>query len=135
GPYTVVVYNGLGTTEATANLSAGVPTEIASQPSSVTVPAGSNATFSVSASGGMCGISYQWVKAGFGNLIDGMSRVDGGESNILTLFNVSSNDAGTYSVMISNGVNVVTSSAVTLAVTYTNPLPPTITYISPILAP
>src|SRR5439155_21143875 len=74
---------------------------------------GTTASFSVSASG--TALSYQWFR--------GVSPLSGGTAASLTLTNVSTADAGSYSVVVSGTCgNPVTNSA-TLTVTQ----PPTIT--------
>jgi hypothetical protein len=81
------------------------------QPAPVTVPQGSNVTFSVSAYGAM---TYQWQLNGT-NLADG-GRVTGAQSDVLSIATARMGDAGSYQVVISNlsGANV--STAVTLTV-------------------
>jgi len=80
---------------------------ITSQPQSQTVCQGSNVTFSVSASG-TAPLSYQWKKNG--------TNISGATSPTLTLNNVSSSDAGSYTCVVSNSCGNVTSSSATLTV-------------------
>jgi hypothetical protein len=89
------------------------PVVITSQPQSRTNNAGTAATFTVSASG-TGPITYQWLKEGV-PLFDG-GNLFGANASLLTMTNVSSTDAGHYSVMLSNPANTVTSSIVTLTV-------------------
>jgi hypothetical protein len=96
GTYSVTVTNEYGSASATATLtvtdpSAGV--SICQQPTNLSLYAGGNAVFLV-APCGSCQVSYQWVKAGFGNLVAGIGNVTGGESALLKLSNVSSNVSG-----------------------------------------
>lgn len=136
GSYTVTVGNTCGTASATANLTItdpSAPVTICTEPpTNISVYAGENAIFRVGQCGG-CPVTYQWFKAGYGNLIDGYGNVQGGQNATMTLASVSSNDNGTYSVIISNGYYSVTSTPVTLAVVYTND-PPTISNVAPIQA-
>ena len=86
---------------------------IITPPQSQTVLAGSNATFTVSATGAVP-LTYQWRK--------NSALISGATSTTYTLSNVQTNDAGGYDVVVSNSVNSVTSAVATLAVTI--PLPP-----------
>lgn len=133
GTYTVLVTNEYGSiTSSNAVLTVSDPTvlSICQPPTNLSLYAGANAMFQV-AQCGACPISYQWFKTGYGNLISGAGNVLGGESDTLQLLNVSSNDAGSYSVILSNSYSCITSSIVTLSVVYTD-TPPTISYINPI---
>ncbi len=89
----------------------GVPV-ISTQPSNFTVFAGTNVTFSVSASGNIMG--YQWRLNGV--------NIPGATSSSLTVTNVQSPNVGDYTVVIANPVGATISSAASLAVLY----PPTI---------
>ena len=75
------------------------PPTIIAQPASRTVTLGGTASFSVRAFGSNP-LSYQWRKDGF-NLMDG-GRISGALSNRLTIANVLTNDAGFYSVLVTN---------------------------------
>lgn len=107
---------------------------IISQPTNQTVPAFSNATFTVSATGiqttnpstnggasVIVPLSYQWLKNG-ANLI-------GTTNATLTITNAQYNDIAVYSVIVSNSAGTMTSSNVTLTVTGEN-TPPTLAAIS-----
>ena len=76
----------------------GAP-QITSQPASQSVYAGDNVVLSVAVVGASP-FSYQWQKNGT-NLVDG-GNLSGATSRVLTLTNVTTNDAGTYSVLVSN---------------------------------
>jgi uncharacterized lipoprotein YddW (UPF0748 family) len=96
-----------------------VPPSITAQPQSRIARAGSNVTFNVTASG-TAPLSYQW-------------RLNGGDlanatNSALTLLNVATNDAGLYSVAVSNSQGSALSSNASLTVTL--PVPPSITLIS-----
>jgi len=84
---------------------------ITTQPASLSVTAGSSATFSVVASGSDT-LSYQWRK--------GSSAISGATSSSYTISSVASSDAGSYDVVVTNSVGSVTSSAATLTVTTTS---------------
>ena len=79
---------------------------ITNQPQSLTVNNASTATFSVRASNAT---SYQWVFNGANNLSDGTNLSDGviitGSTNsALTLEGVTSNEAGSYTVIVNGSV-------------------------------
>ncbi len=80
---------------------------ITTQPASQTVTAGSNANFSVSA-GGTAPLSYQWRQNG--------TNVPGANAYRLTLTGVSAGQAGSYTVVVTNGEGSVTSQVATLTV-------------------
>ncbi|HEX4120441.1 MAG TPA: choice-of-anchor tandem repeat GloVer-containing protein, partial [Verrucomicrobiae bacterium] len=87
--------------------------QITLQPSNQTALIGSVAQFSVSVFGASP-LGYQWQKNG-GNVMDD-GRIVGAASRILTINDVSANDAGTYSVIVSNGLGSVVSSDAVLTV-------------------
>ena len=89
-----------------------LPPLITSQPTNLTVYAGSNATFRVTATGG-APLSYQWRV--------NETNLDGKTASTLTLGAVQFANAGLYSVVVSNTGGSVTSSPALLTV---NPLPP-----------
>jgi hypothetical protein len=84
------------------------PPSITTQPASQTVPAGSNVTFSVAATG-TAPLSYQWKKDG--------ADISGANGATLTLTNVQPSDAGSYTVVVSNSLGDATSDPATLTVT------------------
>ena len=88
------------------------PPEITQQPLSRVVLAGRYASFSVTATG--FGLGYQWLANNSG--------ISAPSAPILNLTNVSTADAGTYFVIVTNSMGSVTSSVATLAVT----LPPSL---------
>ena len=109
GTYYVTVTNLTGTVTSQSvqlTLSAGVPT-ILMQPVSQTVPLGSQVAFSVLASGADP-LNYQWRKDG--------TNIAGATSATLNLASASASDAGSYAVVVSNGVGSTLSSAASLAV-------------------
>lgn len=88
--------------------STSTPITITAQPQSQTVAAGAKATFRVAAHGGSGPLTYRWRRNG----------VDlGATGPVLELQNVPVGAAGEYSVIISDGVESVTSAAATLTVT------------------
>jgi hypothetical protein len=114
GSYTVVVTNSAGSATsnaATLTVAAAVvaPT-ITTQPNAVSVQAGGAASFSVSV-GGTAPFTYLWKK-------DGVA-IAGATSSTYTINSTASNDAGSYSVVVSNGVGSATSNAATLTLVIT----------------
>lgn len=81
--------------------------ELIAQPQSVTLPVGTNATFTVSAIGSGP-LSYQWHKDGLAIL--------GEVLPVLQLTNIQVSSAGNYSVTVSNRVGSVTTSNATLTI-------------------
>lgn len=111
GSYTVVIINTTGptnsATSSAATLSVIQLPSIATPPIDQSVAAGSNVVFSVVA-GGAPPLSYQWSKDG--------RAIAGAANAVLSLTAVTNNDAGSYSVAVSNGVGTTTSRTVTLVV-------------------
>jgi hypothetical protein len=99
------------TCSQTVSVLDATPPSIVSQPESVTNNAGSNAVFSVTATGA-APLSYQWRKDGL-PLIETW-QISGATSNILTLSNLHTSLAGSYDVIVSNSVDSVTSSVAIL---------------------
>lgn len=97
-----------------AALGAGGPA-ITTQPQSQSILAGSNATFTVVASG-QTPLSYQWSFDGT-NLANN-AHVSGATRSTLTVSNVAAADAGNYQVMVSNSHGSVSSSNATLTVLF-----------------
>jgi glucose/arabinose dehydrogenase len=94
---------------------------ISSQPSTLNLPVGQSATFSVTANG-TAPLSYQW-------------RKNGANINLATLSSYTINptqlsDAGNYSVVVGNSVGSVTSTDAVLTITSPNQ-PPTAFITSP----
>ena len=114
GNYTVTVTNLYGNaTSAAAALTVQVPPGITTQPISRTVAIGSNVTFTVNATG-TAPLNYQWFKDGSA-LADG-GNISGSATAALTVSGVSTNDAGNYSVTVSNPVGSTNSANAALAV-------------------
>jgi len=87
--------------------------QITSQPSNQTAVAGSDVQFNVAVFGASP-LSYQWRLNGVNLTDDG--RVAGSATRILCVNNITTNDAGTYSVVVSNGLGSVASSGAALIV-------------------
>jgi hypothetical protein len=114
GGYFVVVTNSYGAvTSAVATVTVISPPAITSQPQSQNVGVGSNATFTVTATGG--NLSYQWLF--------NVAAIGGASSSAYTLTNAQSSNAGNYSVFVTNTLGTVMSSNAVLAVTQGGPPP------------
>jgi hypothetical protein len=87
--------------------------DITAQPQGQTNSTGSNAVFSVTATG-TAPLAYQWRKDG--------GPLPGKTAASLGLTNLTADDAGNYTVVVSNRVGAATSEVAVLAVT--NPLVP-----------
>jgi len=108
GSYSVMVTNDFGSElSSNATLSVLVPPAITTQPSNQTVSAGSDANFSVLASG-TAPLAYQWAFNG--------TNLPGAVSSALTLTNVQSAQGGSYSVSVTNDAGSVLSSNAVLIV-------------------
>ncbi|HZR19361.1 MAG TPA: immunoglobulin domain-containing protein [Verrucomicrobiae bacterium] len=116
GTYSVTITNSAGSTNASAtltvNAAATAPT-ISQQPLSLTVSNGASADFSVTA-GGSAPLGYLWRKDGNG--------LAGATTSAYHLASVTTNDAGAYTVVITNSAGSITSDVATLTVL----LPPSI---------
>lgn len=98
----------------TNNATVLMRSQIINQPTGQIVVVGSNATFTVTATGTIP-LSYQWQKNGT-NLTDG-GNISGSATTNLTISNVSLPDAGTYSVIVSNTASAASSIGAVLQVT------------------
>lgn len=106
--YSVAVSNSLGgVISPAATLTVAIPPAVVTPPAGATVLAGSNVTFTVTASG-TAPLAYQWLNNGV--------AISGATSATLTLTGVSAADAANYSVTVTNAVGSVTSAAATLTV-------------------
>lgn len=104
---TIAVTDGALSASTAFNLNVLVPPSITSQPQGQTVTAGSNATFTVVASGSEP-LSYQWRFNG--------AAIAGATSASYTIASAQLVDAGEYSVVVANAVGSATSTAATLTV-------------------
>jgi hypothetical protein len=108
GGYQVLVTNASGSiTSSVAILTPVGPPSISLQPVSRTVPAGTNVSFSVTATG-LAALFYQWR-------FD-QTNLSGATNLALSLMDVQSSNAGDYDVVITNVYGAITSSVATLAV-------------------
>ena len=116
GNYAAVVTNSRGSAtsaSATLTVSAALTApSITTQPLSQTVTAGNSVTFTAAASGNPTP-TYQWKKGGV--------IISGATGATYTIASTGPGDAGSYTVVATNGSGTVTSNAATLTV---NPAPP-----------
>ncbi len=117
GTYTVVITNANGVVVSTGAILTPFyePPSITAEPQDVTKLCGENATFAVTAQG-FQPLSYQWSFGG--------TPLSGATKSSLSLTNVLPDNAGAYSVEVTNIAGVVTSAVATLTVTV---VPPDIT--------
>jgi hypothetical protein len=87
--------------------------QITANPQSLTITNGTDANFNVTASGSSP-LIYQWLRNGF-NLID-IGNISGSATPSLTLSSVSTNDAASYQVVVTNSFGSVTSPPAVLNV-------------------
>jgi hypothetical protein len=115
-PFTVVVTNSVSSVTSNAAIltvnPAPVAPSITAQPLSQTIIAGQTATFSVTAAG-TAPLSYQWQKSGVA--ISGATS-----SSVTTPAETIADNAAPFTVVVTNSVSSVTSSAAILTV---NPAP------------
>lgn len=114
GAYSVLVTNSAGaimSSNATLSVNFYTPS-ITTQPLSQTENAGTNVTFSTAASG-TAPVTYQWLF--------NASQIPGATNAVLTLVNVQSTNAGTYTAVASNLYGSATSSNANLAISPTAP--------------
>ena len=109
GTYCVQISNGGGTvTSSNAVLTVNnAPPTITSQPQSEALSKHDNASFTVVAIG-TGSLSYQWKLNG--------TSLTGATSSTLALNKISSGNAGSYTVVVTNSIGSVTSSVATLTV-------------------
>jgi Leucine-rich repeat (LRR) protein len=121
GNYTVVITNIAGAlTSVVASLTIWVPPSISTTPASQIVIAGSNAVFSVVASGTLP-LSYQWLANGIPLVNAG--NISGANTATLSITAAQPNNAAAYAVVITNVGGSVTSSPAFLTVN----VPPSLT--------
>ena len=112
--YSLTVSNALGSTNSGGfALTVIIPPSITSQSGAQTAANGGTAQFNVTATGS-APLNYRWLKNGVG-LTNGVKFV-GVNSNVLTVATVATNDAGNYSVIVTNRAGSASSSAATLTV-------------------
>ena len=112
----VVITNLAGSiTSSVVTLTVNVPAFITNQPVSQALVQGQSTTFSVGA-GGTANLSYQWY-------FNGAQMGGGSSSSALSLNSLTTNNAGSYTVVVNNNYGTVTSAVATLTVY----VPPAIT--------
>jgi hypothetical protein len=119
GTYQVVVSNPFSSaTSEAATLTLGTaPPVFLTQPTSQTVSAGSNVTFSASVAGS-APFRYLW----FLNLTNLVSQVQASSARgTLMITNVQPTDAGTYQLIVTNAVGAITSAPFSLSVQTMSP--------------
>ena len=115
GSYTVVVADSAASvTSAVAVLTVLVPPAITAQPQGLTNVTGTIASFSAAATGSTP-LNYQWWLNGAG-LTNGGGRVSGVTTGTLTISNVQPADAGSYTLVVTNGAGVAASAVAALTV-------------------
>ena len=112
--FALVTAEGGATTSTVATLTVVLPPTITVPPSAQTVQCGSNAAFTVTATG-TPPLSYQWQ-------FDS-TNIAGATASSLTLTSVQPGQAGNYLVVVSNAWGVVTSSNAVLALVPPPPFP------------
>jgi T5SS/PEP-CTERM-associated repeat protein len=106
--YAVVLANSVGSiTSAPAALTVLARPTITTPPTNLTVTNGSTATFTVAAAGNPAP-TYQWF--------NGTGAIAGATASSFSIPSVTTNDAGSYSVLVSNSVGSTNSQPVTLTV-------------------
>jgi hypothetical protein len=116
GGYFVIVTNSFGTaTSSVATLTIGEAPIITNQPADITANAYATAHFSVGVTG-TAPLGYKWRFSGTNSVI--------GTANPLVLSGVTSNNVGSYFVIVNNYVGSVTSQVATLDVVYNPSLTP-----------
>jgi uncharacterized repeat protein (TIGR03803 family) len=115
GAYFVNVSNAAGTTTSSGAYLALIPWRplITGEPAGQTALPGQTVSFSVIAEGTQP-LAYQWQENGT-NLTDA-GAVSGSQTTTLTLSNVSAASAGSYSVVVSNALGVLSSTGAVLTV-------------------
>ncbi len=108
GTYTVIVSNSVGSeTSDPATLTVNQPPAIAVQPQNQTVSSGNTAVFSVTATGSEP-LTYQWHING--------SNIPGATGSSHSISNVTSANAGSYSVTVANMAGLAASDTASLTV-------------------
>ena len=123
GNYSVKVNNNFGlATSGAALLTVIVPPSINLQPQDQPLSAGQDATFTVLA-GGSAPLHYQWY-FNTNTLLNGFTNTS------LTVTNAQTNNAGGYSVIVTNNYGAATSAVATLAVITASPSTGMVGYVT-----
>jgi hypothetical protein len=118
GGYFVVINNFAGSvTSAVASLTILLPPTITTPPASVALNPGATANLSAVVAG-TAPFTYQWLKNGL-PLTDG-GKISGSLTSALTIVNVTSNDAGIYSLAVTNAAGGIVSAGASLSVVPAN---------------
>ncbi len=118
GSYTVAITNSAGgrlSQAAQVTVNPVLPAFTLQPPANVTVPAGSNVTFTIAVIGGPAP-TLQWLHAGT-NLVD-FGRISGTHSTTLSLSNLLTTDGGNYVCIASNAYGVAVSATAVLHVDF-----------------
>jgi hypothetical protein len=111
GDYSVLVFNSFGhAASASASLTVAAlttPPTIASQPASLNIATGANATFAVTATGASP-LTYQWRKNG--------TAISGATGSSFTVVAAQAADSGNYTVTVTNSRGTATSNGAALTV-------------------
>lgn len=118
-PESVARWSGVGVVTYAGEKPAPTAPSIVRQPSSQTVDEGKDVAFEVEADGTFP-FTYQWFR-------DAVA-IAGATSESLSLKSVTNDDAGSYSVQVSNAGGTTASNAATLAIKFVPP-PSTTTYV------
>jgi len=116
--YGTTLYGGAAGDGTIFRLSIDLPLQITRQPRSQTVFAGETVRLSVATFGSLP-VFYQWQRSNT-NLVDG-GNISGANSRVLTLTNVSAEDAAPYSMVVSNAHGQVPSTTANLQVNVSRP--------------
>jgi len=109
GSYALRVTNNAGTvTSVIATLTVNIPPGITTQPQNQTVTVSNSAAFNVVATGDGP-LRYQWY-------FNASTVIAGATNASFSLYSVLTNDAGTYSVVVTNSFGAITSSFAVLTV-------------------
>ncbi len=90
------------------------PVSVVNQPQNATVSAGQTAAFSVIATGS--NLIYQWFGPDGQALTDSDGEIEGSRTSTVQIFNVEPDNAGEYSVQVSNAAGSVTSEEAVLSI-------------------
>jgi hypothetical protein len=113
GAYSVIISDAVtNVVSSNANLSVAYPIQITAQPASQILLSGSDATFTVMATGVISG--YQWYFNG-APLTDG-GNISGSTTPVLNITSVGTGNTGSYFVQITNSLTSVSSTNVTLEI-------------------